>query len=655
MSLALPWHSPLPAHARPSLPAIPDVRAWVRGRIRARIDHRLTDAATPRFRDLAAVPVAHSWNGANVGEGCTKTLLIENLARPTPIDWTAPILGELAGSGTVRVGVWLHRLSDTKVRRDAEMLRNKMESSIERRLAWGIPADARQYDALADASTLVETLPSRGREHGWTMAVAITLVASSEDERDAMERRVRLYLEDLQLPYQPASGEHAHALRDVQPWGRMTTARPFVTNTTGASFTVPQPDDFSMSGPRALYWGIRVGDGRPILIDHRDHKDGPENGNIGLITPSGNGKSATKKHLILEVLTQPAPGRPCVVVIDPEGEYTRIRLVQGEDAEHVPLVEGGDVALNVLDLPPAAIDDRGRRTNPVVEQTGVAATLVRHLVGANEEEYGALLDAVERTYAGAGIDADDETTWDRESPTLATTWVLLTKSAPALAKRAAPYLRDERSSGKGRGTYASLFASPTSVSFRRPFVHVDLSGLGAQQGDERMRQAIAYLVAVSVWRTVLSYPGWYVLDLDEMGDLLRSPLAPVIASLFVRARKYGLQIMGATQYVSDLLHSDAGRRVLGAFGSVFLMRQEGGENRETVAARWPQLTNGDLDWLVMDAQRGQGILLTRKGKRARMTVDLHDPGPGDPERATSEYGLCTTDADDLASMGVALR
>lgn len=627
--------------------------AWWRRQQRLWRERRELERATPRFVDLAAVPFVTQHDRAFVDEAQQRGFLVRQLARPTPIDWTAPLLGELAGDGIVRISGTAKRLSDGVTRTRLEMVRNKQRTSIERREAWEFPPDERQRAALWDVEHVLAELPPNGREHLWLVTTTILLSHEQPAGLAALEERVRLYLEDLQLPYLPTSGEHGWAVVESLPIGRTQIGKRFPTTTTGLVFTLPQPEELSMTGPRCIYWGRRLPSQKPVFIDHRNHKEGPETGNVGFLTPSGNGKSFVKKHLILEYATLPLQDQPRITVIDPEGEYGRIRARFGTRAQHLPFVVGGDLAINVMDLPPAFTDERGRRVNPVIEQTTVAAGLISRLVHPDEQERASVLEAITSAYASVGILEDEPSSWTKPVPTLTAVYQQLLKTEPSVAKRLAPYARDDRAQGGTRGTYAAMFASPTNVSFSSAFTHVDLSGLGATERGGPFGAAVAYLIAIGFWREVLLHPGWYLCDLDELGELLADDyMAGVFASMFVRARKYGLQLFAATQYLSDLTRSNEGRRILGAMGSVFLMKQEGGENREAVARQWPQLTPSDLDWLVAEAGRGYGILITRRGRRARLYVDVQDPGPESPERRNSEYGLCTTDVNDLEAMGL---
>jgi hypothetical protein len=308
---------------------------------------------------------------------------------------------------------------------------------------------------------------------------------------------------------------------------------------------------------------------------------------------------------------------PGLIVVDPKGtDYERITAELG--GVRIKFGAGSAHAINVLDVPPP--DPRRPETDPIREQTRTVVGLIAVLCSTPTAPLGpddtALAEeAVLAAYAEAGADPDDPTTWGlppERTPVLADVVEHLERLAerPGDAEHARRVAR--RLKAAATGTLRRLFGERTTVSLDAPVVSFDLSALD----DAQIRQAAVYLIGGHVWRAARRDPRRRILGLDEVPTLLaHESSARLVGDLYALGRSFGLLVCSMGQLLADYEHNQDGVRALDNSATVLLIRQAGGAAVQAAARRYG-LSAEECLWLTDHAQRGDGILITPRGRVA---------------------------------------
>ncbi len=279
--------------------------------------------------------------------------------------------------------------------------------------------------------------------------------------------------------------------------------------------------DGDLQQPDGLLCGVSRATGQPVLLDPFDDSR-HQNANIGVYGHSGAGKTYLLSTLALGALDLGVQ----VLIIDPEHEYGGLADRLG--GRQVRLALGSDVAVNVLDLDPAAVDPDGlgSRIADAVDLCDVICG------GLDPAERAEVEDAVRRVVA------------DGPSPLLGDVAARLDATS-----RPARVMRRWVTGSLGR-----LFSRPTNVDLSAPLIV-----FGMRELRPELVGPVHFLLAQALWGRIRRRDRRRLLVVDELGLLFEDrTMRGFVVSLARRIRKYDGAFCFATQNPGDLLSSEAG-------------------------------------------------------------------------------------------------
>jgi hypothetical protein len=568
--------------------------------------------------------------------------------------WLDPLLGYPG-----RVDVSLHiepvdsHTAATRLRRNLARLESGRRHAADRGQLSDPDVDA----AVEDAHELAARV---ARGEGRLYRVGLYLVVHADDEHALTEHvtAVRALAASLLLDARPASYRQLAGWTTCLPLGldRLRTHRTMDTAAVAAAFPftspdLPAPDPVTPAVPGGVFYGFNLGSSGLVSWDRFT----ADNYNSVVLARSGAGKSYLIKLELLRSLYRGVYG----IVIDPEGEYTRLTHAVGGTV--LDLGAPG-VHLNPLDLPTYR-DQAGRLravANALTEAALFTHTALAVLLGEPDARQRAVLDhALTATYRRAGI-TDQPTTWGRPAPLLADLAATLrgtqddttqhhttqhhttqrgdTTSTSADGESGAGYGALGRELA-GRlhpfthGAYCGLLSGPTTTP---PLGH-HLVSFTLRRLPEQLRPIGALLVLDAIWRQVANpatrRPRLVVVD--EAWMLLQLPAgAAFLARLARSARKYWAGLSVVTQDSADVLGTDLGRTIIANSATQILLRQSP-QAIDQIAGTFG-LARGEREFLLR-ASPGQGLLSTGARRVAFQAA-----------ASPAEHELITTNPRDLA-------
>jgi hypothetical protein len=449
----------------------------------------------------------------------------------------------------------------------------------------GRVADPETAQAIDAAEALWESVQA-GTTTAWWAQLLLTVIA---DDRAALDERTSR-MADALAPWRAAARVVAFRQRAVYAAtqvGGTALAGPWrMVDATAAAATIPAP-----LGPTTSMTGVLAGadeaSGVPLRVD-RFALHNPARLVVGT---SGAGKSYATK---LEVCRWRVRGAEAVVV-DPEGEFTRLGDVLGG----LVLAVGEE---------PAGLDPVGLATPGLAAAEGLAvlASVAAALLG------GALsavdLALLDRALMVLRADIGHRATMGDLLGVLADVEAHPPFTGADLAARLSP---------AASGSLAQLFAANPELDDPPPLVVFDLRSVPA-----RARPAVMACVLAWTWdrATTGAVATPRLLVVDEAHLLLDDPAAADLLAQFARrARKYHLGVDVVTQRLADFLGNPAGQAVLANTATKLLLGCED-HDRAAVAAGLG-LTSAEAE-LLRAGRRGHGLLLT-PGLRAAVRVVAH--------------------------------
>ena len=441
----------------------------------------------------------------------------------------------------------------------------------------------------------------RGENRVVTLTITVAVYGSSVQELDT---RCREVVGDLALRGVTALEcilDQLSALLATLPLGRNRLPRPEAfrnVDLQGAACVLPVYTG-DLRHPGGVWAGDDLTTGAPVMLNPFVGPPTLTNPHLLVLGTSGAGKSVSLAILSCRL----AATGVRVVIIDPEGEYSR--LVAQAGGMNVSIRPGSGEVVNPLDVYPDA-DGRVDLLGAKAATISVVSCLVgRELSGVEMNALEVALDAV---YGELGLASDLRVTPGasssggevvvverREMPTLShLVRALETAGDKDLAAALRPF-----TSGKVQG----LFDGQSTVDLRSaPLVALDLSGL---ESNVMRAQAMAMLLN-TLWNSVTHGGGRKAIVLDEAWMLLNKGVtAGVVESLVRRGRKRDAMLLLASQTTDEFTVSEAGRAVCNNVSSVLLLRQEGTQLR--ALQELYGLSDGEVKVLGA-ARAGVGIL-----------------------------------------------
>ncbi len=449
----------------------------------------------------------------------------------------------------------------------------------------------------------------------WSMRLVVRGTTKKETESRAASLRGRL--SSMLLGCRPCIFEQDKAFRSCLPHARneLGPAHPMASHEASSTFPFFSP---SFLHERGVLEGVTLGGNEPVILDWWDPS--LRNANRLIVAPSGAGKSFKAK--VDTIRSQLWYGKPRAnaplpyqtLVVDIEREYKR--LTDEYQGQWIRLAPGTKDYLNPFDLPQAFGNE-----DVLAEKVAHLLSLLEIMIADNgrlsNSEKGVLDQALFACYQRCGI-TREKATHRLSPPRLFDLYTYLREDMPHLAQRLHRFVH---------GSLSGLFGGQTNISLTsKPVICFDIHDV-----PKELRPTSLFLISSAVWN--LSFgsriPRQFIVD--ELLTLYQYEGGKhFLESLFQRARKHYLSIVGITQYPKILLDSTIPTNC----ATNVIMAQE--------VASLPMirdifhLSETEVQ-MVRSFGKGDALLLTNE-KRFALHV----------EASPSEYTLCTSDPADLA-------
>jgi hypothetical protein len=520
----------------------------------------------------------------------TRTLVVTRWPARVPVGWT----GELRDDADLIV---LH-LRPVPLAVAAAHFRRRVATLISTVAVdeqAGRVADPETAQAIDAAQDLWESVQA-GTTTAWWAQLLLTVTADDRDTLDARTARLHEALAPWRAEARVVAFRQRAAFAATTLGGTPLGSPWRMLDASSAAASIPGP-----LGPATPTSGVLAGadeaSGAPLRVD-RFALHNPARLVVGT---SGAGKSYATK---LEVCRWRVRGAEAVVV-DPEGEFTRV----GDVLQGLVLAVGEE---------PAGLDPVGLATRPslaAAEGLAVLASVAAALLG------GALsavdLALLDRALMVLRADRGHRATMTDLLDVIADIEAHPPFAGADLAARLSP---------AASGSLAQLFAANPELDDPPPLVVFDLRSVPA-----RARPAVMACVLAWTWdrATTGAVATPRLLVVDEAHLLLDDPAAADLLAQFARrARKYHLGVDVVTQRLADFLGNSAGQAVLANTATKLLLGCED-HDRAAVAAGLG-LTAAEAD-LLRAGRRGRGLLLTPT-LRAAVRIVAH---PAEHELASA--------------------
>ena len=587
------------------------LEAWHKFRTKVRLaryaergQRTLLDSVAPEWTEHT--PTEYGYG--NCGwETWTRTLAVRDWPPKVTAGWLAPVLFELGGDVTLTQHI--DQIPTKEAIRRLRAQRTLQTSVAQARLERGAISDPAEQLDLASAEEIANAVAA-GEEQLFSVGLYLCLRASTLEDLEALERRVRERLFALGVTLASTRWQHAAGFRTsgvLYAQDRLGRRRTLDTTTLALSLPFLSATVGTRDGPLVA---VSLADRGPVLLDLWSRAEGWNAPGLCIVSPPGGGKTVTigtwaARHLTLE-------DPPDVLLVDPmKGDYRR--MVRELGGQIIRISTSPEVVINPLDLPSARIlSGTGEESeqNPVMEQTRLVTGLIALMVSEKDKpmtkaERALVEGAILKAYSDYGILPDAPHTWDATSaevPTLPE--VLLTlrgtdnPTAWDVATRMAPFCT---------GTLAGLFSGRTTLQVGARITSFDLEGL-----DGELRPLAVWLIGDYTWKLAKRDRRRRILSMDEVKTLLEYPeSARLVAHLYTLGRAYNLSVWSATQLLSDYTSTPEGERALQSADTVLMLRQAAGKGAQDAADRYG-LSEGDRRFLEA-APQGHGILRTPLG------------------------------------------
>lgn len=405
---------------------------------------------------------------------------------------------------------------------------------------------------LEEASEQVEDLLDKLNSSDEKMIDALVVIGVDAPDKSTLYQRVlevRQILSSLSLQGDAMRHMQLPALVCTLPLGARPVPVRRTLTTSAAAIMIPFTSEEHFD-PTGVFYGTNKLSGNLIVVDRTKLLN--QNGFI--LGTTGSGKSAATKWEIEHVLlTRPYDQ---VIIIDPEGEYEKIRNAFG--GALVDVSAGSSQRLNPLEITLNSDNDE----DPIRERTssvmGMMNSLIGGVNGLSPQQEGVLDDVVTQMYQSYNPQL--------KQPTLGSLHELLTlderPEAQQLSNALIPFVNGSKSGFNGQ---TNVNANDRLVVFNT--LHLDGS----------MKTFGMMVVLQHVWNRIKDNrakgKGRIWIYVDEFHTLFSNKYAAdFFLSIYKRARKYGAGITGITQNIEELLESHQARLMLSNSSFLELLR-----------------------------------------------------------------------------------
>lgn len=334
--------------------------------------------------------------------------------------------------------------------------------------------------------------------------------------------------------------------------------------------------------PTGIWYGKNTISGNIIMADRRTL----QNGNAWILAQSGGGKSFAEKVEIQQVLAKDLGD---VVCIDPEGELNVVaREFHGSVVE---LRTGGDKCINALEMDKYYADG----DDPVKLKADYVITVCSQLLGSiTNKQRNALDKGIKKVYAEYKKHGYSE----EYTPTLTNLVEALSKGdniSVDLAQDLTPFT--------AQGSL-DIFGKRTNVDLNNRFTVFDIKDLG-----ENLWSVGMLIILDNIYNKIIRNRAngrTTYIYIDEMHLMFKERFTALyLQRLWKRIRKYNGYIVGITQDIESLLHSDISRTMI-SNSEIIRMLNMSQPNREVVQ-QLLNVSDQELE-MISGSERGVGLL-----------------------------------------------
>jgi len=463
--------------------------------------------------------------------------------------------------------------------------------------------------AIEDAEQLYEDVTKNGQKL-FFVTIMFLVAADTLEELNARSALLEGKVNEKACALQVLDLQQEVALRTVLAGGvppkeKLLVDRVLTSESTAIFVPFSCQEKFDVTG---FYYGFNQVSRNIIFLDRLKLRT-PSGFLLG---SSGSGKSFATKREILNVLLKDK--RSCVLVIDPENEYTDfvkafggvVLNVSADSSTYInPMEMTADYGLEENDND--NIDLEKKKKKALQKKSDYIMSIIECMisVGGNHDSiitpqqktivdravtrcYQKYLDSnFSKEYMPTLQDLQDELDKERDS-----------EDGVAIAEAVEYYTKGNM----------DVFSHLSNVNLDNRIVSFNIRDLGGQ-----LKQIALLIVLDYIWNRMTENQGGNVRTycyVDEIHVLFQNEMsATYLQQLYKRGRKYGLVITGITQDVEDLLRSPKARGMVGNSDFIMMLNQNS-ENRKLLVDML-NISDAQLGF-VTNAKPGNGLIFADK-------------------------------------------
>ncbi|MFH1413137.1 MAG: DUF87 domain-containing protein [bacterium] len=512
-----------------------------------------------------------------LGNKFLRTIFVITYPRYISVGWFAPIINL---NETFDIAMFFYPVNTALI---LKQLKNKvgvLEAQILSDAEKGAARDPIRETALRDIEYLRDAL-TQGTEKFFQFSLYVTLYGNTLEELDRLSDVVENTFGSRLIYSKRVFYQAEQGFNSTLPINKDELMISFNMNSSPIASSFPFVSS-ELTSDNGILYGINRHNNSLILFD----RFSLQNANSVVFATSGAGKSYAIK---LEVLRSLMMGTD-IIVIDPEHEYKHLSDAVGGTYINISLA--GKSKINPFDLP-RAIGEQTKVEDIIRSAVITVKGLINLMIGKLDFEEDAIMDrALLETYARKDITPDADLS-KIEPPVMQDLYDTLEgmEGGSGLALRLQKYTR---------GTFASLFNSPTNVEMNNQLVVFSVRDL-----EDELRPMAIYIVVNYIWNVVRSKMKKRVLVIDEAWWLMQhEDSAKFIYALVKRCRKYYLGVTTITQDVNDFLKSPYGQAIVNNSALQILLKQS--KSAIDLVQKTFLLTEGEK-YLLLECGVGEGI------------------------------------------------
>lgn len=554
---------------------------------------------------LAPSSVEVDFNNIRVGEKLYKTFFVSGYPRYVSANWLEPLINF---ETSMDISMFIYPTDAPDVLSDLRRKVAEMEATVASNIEEGLEIDPKVQASLEDALAVQEEL-AKGVERFFQFSLYISLIADSLEELNENSKKLVSTLNSILLLPKTATLQMEEGFKSTIPLGKDLLFLTRNMDTTSLASTFPFTSA-TLTQDKGVMYGVNEQNGSLIIFD----RFSLENANEVVLGKSGAGKSYLIK---LEAIRQ-FMFRTEVIIIDPEGEYSKLAKTLG--GEEVEFSANSAIKINPFDLSGVYEEGENELGLKILSLHGLLKIVFGKLDAASD----AILDrALVETYKQKGITVEPSTQ-NQTPPLMEDLYKVLLGMEDPKASELALILEKFI-----KGSLSGIFNQQSNFDIKNPFTVFNIKGL-----EEELRPIAMHIILDYVWTKIRKDLKKRLLILDEAWYMMEhEDSASFVYSIAKRARKYYLGLTTATQDVEDFLSTDYGKAVLSNSSIQMLLKQAPSE--VDLVAQTFYLTEGEKQ-LLLSAGIGQGLFFAGQNHVAMQVV-----------AAEHEHETITTNPEEL--------